>query len=450
MALRNIIEETIFKKTSIAPLITFRVLFGFMMAMSTIRFAYYGWIQELYITPQFYFTYLGFGWIKPLGGNGMYVLFFLVFLSAVGVMLGWFYRISIISFFLLFTYVELIDKTNYLNHYYFVSIVSFLLIFVPAERCFSIDTWKSPSIICHQVPAWTINVLKLQLGFVYFFAGIAKLNPDWLFHAMPLKLWLPSVAHTPIIGFLFNYEWSAYLFSWSGAIYDLTIVFFLLYARTRVLAYIAVVVFHIMTAMLFQIGMFPYIMILSTLIYFSPEFHQSLITKGQKLFGQKPKSTKRIYEMSRQKIILNVLAVFFTIQLLLPFRYLAYPGSLFWSEQGYRFSWRVMLMEKAGYTTFTIKDGHSEKKEWVNNMDFLTPQQEKMMSTQPDMILQYAHYLAAVYTKKGFQNPIVNCTSKVALNGKRSQLFIDPNVDLAKEERGFHHKKWIIPQSFEK
>ena len=133
--------------------------------------------------------------------------------------------------------------------------------------------------------------------------------------------------------------------------------------------------------------------------------------------------------------------------MVLPFRYLAYPGSLFWTEQGYRFSWRVMLMEKAGYTTFKISDAKSNKTEWVNNYDFLTPQQEKMMSTQPDMILQFAHYLADVYQEKGFQEPIVKCNSKVTLNGKRSQLFIDPDIDLAKEPRGFHHKEWILPSN---
>jgi len=135
----SFLHSQLTQRISIAPLITFRVLFGFMMAISIIRFAYHGWIQELYIEPTYYFTYLGFDWVKPLSETGMYLIFGLIFLSAIGVMLGLFYRMTSVLFFLSFTYVELIDKTNYLNHYYFVSLMAFLLIWLPANRRFSLD-----------------------------------------------------------------------------------------------------------------------------------------------------------------------------------------------------------------------------------------------------------------------------------------------------------------------
>ena len=435
----------LFDKVSIAPLITFRVLFGLMMVVSIVRFAANGWITELYVKPNFFFTYYGFDWVHPFGELGMSLWYGGMLLAALGIMFGCFYRWSAMLFFCLFTYVELIDKTYYLNHYYFVSLVSALLIFVPAHRAFSIDAWRKPKLTTKQTAAWTINVFKLQLGIVYFFAGLAKLHPDWLFEAMPLKLWLPSVSETPLIGFLFNYEWSAYVFSWTGAIYDLTIVFFLLYAPTRILAYLAVIAFHMMTAMLFQIGMFPYIMMGLTLIYFSPTFHEKLLRfLGWKKEG-KSSSTKNRNLFLRPVTTASLLTAFFLFQFLLPLRFLAYPGALYWTEQGYRFSWRVMLMEKGGHTTFTVKELDGSKTEWVNNYDYLTPHQEKMMSTQPDMILQFAHHLQEIYQQKGYREPIVQCNSKVSLNGRRSRTFVDPQVDLAKEKRGFHHKNWIMP-----
>jgi len=46
-----------------------------------------------------------------------------------------------------------------------------------------------------------------------------------------------------------------------------------------------------------------------------------------------------------------------------------YPGKLFWTEEGFRFSWRVMLMEKAGTAQFKITDGVSGKSFYVNNRD---------------------------------------------------------------------------------
>ena len=74
--------------------------------------------------------------------------------------------------------------------------------FVPAHRSFSMDVLRNPALEVATAPAWTINIFKLQLGIVYFFAGLAKLNPDWLFDAMPLRIWLPANAHLPVIGWL--------------------------------------------------------------------------------------------------------------------------------------------------------------------------------------------------------------------------------------------------------
>ena len=445
------IKKHIFHPLSIAPLITFRVLFGFIMLVSIIRFAYRGWIYELYIEPKYFFTFLGFEWVQPLGAVGMYTIFGVMAISALAIMLGGFYRTATIVFFLSFSYVELIDKSNYLNHYYFVSIMSFLLIFVPAHRSFSLDVLRKPQLALKNVPAWTINIFKLQLVIVYFYAGLAKLNPDWLLNAMPLKIWLPSKSHLPLIGWVFNYEWSAYVFSWFGAIYDLTVAFFLLNRFTRIWAYAAVLAFHIMTAILFQIGMFPYIMMLLTLIFFSASFHEKLLNGIRQVFGFTALFSKEegIMEInsakSQPKWILTLLIPFMLFQIVFPFRYVLYPGNLFWTEQGYRFSWRVMLMEKAGYAVFHVRDAASEKREQVRNYDYLTQNQEKMMSTQPDMILQFAHIIRDDYKNKGFIDPVVTVESYVTLNGRRSKPLIDPNVNLAAIENSIWHKDWILP-----
>jgi hypothetical protein len=91
-----------------------------------------------------------------------------------------------------------------------------------------------------------------------------------------------------------------------------------------------------------------------------------------------------------------------------------------------------------------------EKIEEVRNRDYLTPQQEKQMSTQPDMILQFAHFLAKEYNKnKGFTAAEVYADSYAALNGHPSQPFIDNTVDLAKQPVNFAPKKWILPFKME-
>ncbi|MFT6809210.1 MAG: hypothetical protein ACJA01_002442 [Saprospiraceae bacterium] len=444
----SIKTQYVLKEISIAPLITFRVLFGIIMAISIFRFAAYGWIHELYIDPKFFFTYYGFEWVKPLGEIATYLVFVMMFMSAIGIALGSFYRISTIAFFLSFTYVELIDKTNYLNHYYFVSVIAFILIWLPAHRNNSLDVIFNRVSKISMVPAWTINAIKLQLVIVYFYAGLAKLNYYWLVEGMPLKLWLPAKSHIPIIGALLQYKWTAYLFSWGGAIYDLTIPWLLLNKRTRVLAFIGVVVFHLLTALLFQIGMFPYIMILSACIFFDAKWHLRVHSGLSNLFPKQMTEQENMNPHNYQKDTFatygkTTFYLFFFIQLLLPFRFLNYPGDLFWKEQGYRFSWRVMLMEKAGYTTFRVED-ESGKQEWVQNYDYLTPQQEKMMSTQPDMILQFAHHLRDVYSDRDFIKPRVYCDSKASLNGRRSQTLIDPSVNLSEVRDNFNNKNWIL------
>ncbi|MGV3640532.1 MAG: HTTM domain-containing protein, partial [Adhaeribacter sp.] len=383
-----------------APLAVFRLLFGGMMVISILRFMGKGWVTELYVMPRVYFPYYGLEWVKPLGETGMYLVFGGMALSAAGIMLGLFYRWSAWTFFLSFTYVELLDKTNYLNHYYFVSIIAFLLLWVPAHRHFSLDVRRRPDLWVSHLPAWMVLVFQLQLGLVYFFAGLAKLNYDWLVEAMPLRYWLPAHTHLPLIGPLFDQVWVAYLFCWFGACYDLSIPFFLSWGRTRVLAYLTVIVFHVFTALLFQIGMFPYIMMVSTLIFFPARFHQGLLQRLRKLGHASQPGTwvQATSSRAHRPVLAGILAVHFALQVLVPLRFALYPGKLFWTEQGYRFSWRVMLMEKTGTAFFYVRDPKTGNETEIHNRSYLTANQEKMMATQPDMILQFAHLL-----KKDFE-----------------------------------------------
>lgn len=428
------------KTTKAAPLAVFRIFFGSMMLISIIRFSAYGWISKLYIEPELFFPYYGFEWVQPLG-NYTYLLFIICGLSALGITVGFKYRFSIILFFLSFTYIELMDKTTYLNHYYFISILSFLMIFLPADKYFS---WESRNNSFDKIPRWTIDAIKLLLGIVYFYAGLAKLNSDWLVKAMPLKIWLPAKYDVPLLGDLLHQEWVIYAFSWGGAIYDLSIPFLLMWKRTRLLAFLLVIVFHVLTRILFPIGMFPYIMIVSALIFFDPKVHEKILSGIRKLIGWKGANVKSVAYSITNKWKLQILIMFFTIQILLPWRYILYPGELFWTEEGFRFSWRVMLMEKAGYANFKIVDRTNDEIFYIDNRDFLTTFQEKQMATQPDFILTYAHYLRDHFAAQG-KEVGVYVESYVALNGRKSQPYIDPSVDLTKHKESFKHKTWILP-----
>lgn len=424
-----------------APLISFKLIFGALMVFSSVRFMALGWIEDHYVNPVFHFKYWGFEWVETLSRPLLYVVHIVMILSALGIMFArkWWYRISAILLFVTFTYTELIDLTYYLNHYYFVSLTCLLLCFLPAENSILKGSLES------EIPNWTILIIKAQLSYVYFFAGIAKINYEWLFNAMPLKIWLPAHDTMPFIGELFTWKLTPYFFSWAGMIYDCSIVFFLVYKPKRFWAYLAIVFFHGITGALFQIGVFPLVMIGGTLIFFSDEWHIKLLGFFRKLFKVDGSKLKVENTMSNTRSwVLYLFIPFFVFQVLFPFRYLLYKGNPFWTEQGYRYGWRVMLMEKAGTATFYVKDSKTGREGIAVNSEFLNPHQEKQMAMQPDMILQFAHFLAQHYTKKGMFEPQVRAEVYVTLNGRPSQLLIDPTIDLTKENDTFAAKKWIL------
>ena len=435
-----------FKQESLPySLALYRIGFGILVMFSLARFALNGWIESLYLEPDFHFSYYGFSWIKPIGVY-TYLIFLICFFSALFVTIGYRYRYAIIILFLSFTYIELMDKTTYLNHYYLVSCISFLMIFLPCSTYFAVDGGKNI-----KIPQWTIDSLKFLIIIVYIYAGLAKINSDWLIHAQPLKIWLRAKYTIPIIGeTLLQKNFSYYLFSWGGMIYDCIIPFLLLYKRTRYFAFFMVIVFHIMTRILFPpIGMFPYIMIFSCIIFFDNGLHKKILDFIRYIFRLKIINNEKFISdpksYTRNKLVIPVLSVFFLFQIISPLRSILYPGELLWNEQGYRFSWRVMLIEKTGYTTFKVVDNSSNKFQLIDNMEFLTPFQGKQMSFQPDMILEYAHYLGDTFKKRGFNDVSVYADSYVTLNGRPSKRFIDPKVDLYKQKNDLKHKIWIIP-----
>ncbi len=403
---------------------------------------YNGWIEDCYTTPLFHFTYQYFNWVTPFETSIMYFIVSVCGLSALFIGLGFLYRISTIVFFLSFTYLELIEKSWYLNHYYFVSLVAFLLICVPAHRRFSLDSRIKSDLQLNTVPNWTIVILKLQLCCVYFFGGIAKLNSDWLLNAQPLKIWLKARVDLPILGSLFEYDITPYLFSWSGMLYDLIIPFLLWTKKTRPIAYVFVVFFHVITYALFNIGMFPWLMIFGSLIFITKQEWQVI---NNKLFNFQPSKVIQFKNYKTKGFVIPMIIIFFSFQFLFPFRHHLLTDNVFWTENGFRFSWHVMVMEKNGYTEFTVINNDTNER-WVEYpSQTLSTIQKKQMSFQPDMIWQYAQFLKEKYTNKEVTNCSIYVTSKVALNGRFSQTFINPKTDLVSLKSVDEIYNYIVP-----
>ncbi len=420
----------------IRPLVTLRVAFGLMMAAAVVRSYLMGFVEAQYLQPEFHFHYFGWEWVKPLPDFGIHAVMVLMGVSALCIAFGAMYRLSRVLFLLTFSYVELLDAAYYLNHYYFVSLMAFTLLILPAHHAFSIDVWLKRVTRAGKVPFWMRSLPAFWLGMVYFYAGLAKINTDWLMYGLPLQIWLPSFSHWPLVGTLLAKPETAIVFSWAGMLFDVSIPFLLQISRIRPLAYLVLLFFHLLTGLMFPIGIFPVVMSVSALVFFSDRFHA-------RIWRIKPDQVATPIPYRKQALRLTGVLILF--QLVWPWRYLAYPGPLFWKEEGYRFSWRVMLMEKAGTAQFYLRDPKSGKEWQVRNRDYLNDTQEKQMSFQPDLILQFAHYLGRKHPMPDGRVPEVRAEVWITLNGRPGQLLFSPSLNLMNLSDSFAPKRWLNP-----
>lgn len=436
----HIIKAKLTVPTSPFLLGAFRVLFACLALYSAIRFWAKGWIEQLYISPEHHFKFFGFSWVQlPESTTAVYLLFSVMITSAIGMLLGKYFRLFASAYFLLFTYFELIDATYYLNHYYFISLLALLVIFLPMNNALIIGKSKAK-----KHPFLFVAALRLLVGAVYFYAGIAKINTDWL-AGEPLNTWYNAFEYLPIIGETIGSKNFAVFSAYLAMVFDITLPFLLLFKTSRIWAYLAALVFHCLTAIMFPIGVFPLVMSVCALVFFPTKLWEKRI-RQLKLFKT---SVADDASSTLKKWQLYPITTLLLLHLLFPLRHLLYPGNVMWHEQGFRFSWRVMLMEKNALTELTVVDAFG-KKYLVDNREFLTPLQEKMMGTQPDLILQYSQIIAKDFEKKGFNDFKIVANSLVSLNGRKTFRMIQNSVDLRTKCDGFAHKTWISPWNGEK
>ncbi len=447
------LREVLFAPVDGAFLVFFRVAFAAIMLWEVWRYFTMDRIARYYIDAPFHFKYYGFTWVEAWPGDGMYWHFHVLGACAVAMLIGCFYRLAALLFFLGFSYVFLLDQARYLNHFYLVSLVSFLMVLVPAHRAWSVDALWRPRLRSRTVPAWSLYLLRAQIGIVYFYGGLAKLGPDWL-QGEPLRMWLAERSHYPVLGPYLTQEWVVLAFAYGGLLFDLLVVPLLLWRRTRWFAFLWALAFHGLNAWLFDIGIFPWFMLCATLVFFPPDFPRRVWSWIRRLGG--PAAATLVAPAPAaspvstgwtpgRRLLVGGLGVYLLFQLVFPFRHLAYKGDVNWTEEGHRFSWRMKLRTKDGETTFLIKQPATGRFWEFDPEGDLDPKQVEEMATRPDMILQYAHFLADAMRRKGRGEVEVHARSMVSLNGRPPQLLIDPAVDLARVERSLRPSAWILP-----
>lgn len=442
--LANALCVRLFAPVDIASLVAYRIGFGLMMAGWAIHYVLTDRVGQVYVRPRFHFTYYGFDWVQPWPGGLMYVHFIALALLGLAVAAGLCYRASTVMLTLGFVYVFLLDRTNYQNHYYLMALISGAMTILPAHRAASMDVFHKLVTPSRTTPAWTVWLLRFHIALPYFFGGIAKLDADWL-AGEPMRQHLRE--HPLIAGYapFMSSNLGVGVIVWGGLLFDLLIVPLLLWRRTRLLAYVLCMGFHLTNALLFRIHVFPWFMIVATTIFFVPDWPRRLLGKRTTAASSIARPPVQTAFSSSQRLCVAALGLYCLFHLFWPLRHFTYGGHTNWTDRGHYFAWRMMLREKASGIRYTMTDPQTGSTWHPDIRLAINDEQSNRFVRDPEMILHMAHFLCETYAAATGKRAEVRALVLTSLNGRKPQLLIDPEVDLAAQPRGCHARAWIVP-----
>lgn len=431
----------------------FRFAFGIVMACYAVSNLMSGSVRMMYVDPTFHFKYFGFHWVSVLPETSMFAFFIALAVLALMVALGVCYRFASIAFAVLFTWLFLMDRTYYQNHYYLVTMLSWMMVILPAGKIFALDVLGRPEKAISTVPAWMLWVVRFHIGLPYFMGGIAKLDGDWLL-GQPMRMTLASRTWVPGIGQFMTEDWMVAAFSWGGMLFDLLVVPGLLWKRTRSLAFAAALGFHLTNSFMFTIGIFPWLMIAATLVFFPPGWPRRVLT-GRVLTGRRLKQSAEIPNITELKptqhfgfkvsTIAILLSIYVSFHLLWPLRYLATDQSPNWTERGHFFAWHMLLRGKKSGLRFFAIDRETRTVSKVDLRQYLAVHQMPKLGRDPENIRQLANSIHDDMVEELDREIEIRVFSLVSMNGRKPQLMIDPKADLSRERSTMAIPDWIVP-----
>ena len=437
------LNRLLFTKVDNSQLLIFRVFLGILIALESYGAIATGWVKETLINPKFTFSFIGFDWLHPLPGNGMYFYFFIMGTLGLFIAFGFKYRFSIITFTVMWFAVYLMQKASYNNHYYLLALISFFMCFFPANRDYSIDAHRNSSIQSNSMYSYVKWIIILQLFLVYTYASIAKLYGDWLDFGI-IEILMKNKITYPLIGSVLQEPWVHKTIAITGVVFDALIIPALLWKPTRKVAFITSIFFHLTNSIVFQIGIFPYLALAFTVFFFEADTIRSIFFKKKETF-----KNPIIQIPSYKKLLVFGGGIYFFIQLLLPIRHHFIKDNVLWTEEGHRLSWRMMLRSRTGKIQFKVVINKNDASHIVELDQYLTKKQMRKIAAYPDFIWQFAQILKQEYAANGEDISVYALNSKVSINGRPYKAFINPKVDLAHEKWDhFGHHEWIFPSNF--
>lgn len=464
-----------FKPVDASSLAVFRIMFGALLLFDSINYGIFLCLDCMYRDTSLLFKYAFFEWVALPPGAGLEMLFVVMGVCAFCIMIGLFYRIAIVVYTIAFAWFFLLDQGQYLNHFYLLLIYSAILMFVPANRHLSVDALRRPAWASAMIPNWGRLWLCAQTEIVLLYAGFVKLNYDWL-NLEPMRLWMNELSHDEIQLFQWlTQDWGIALASYGAIALHLIGAPLLLWKKTRLGVFLLYCLFHFTNAMVFNIGIFPFMTIAATLILFDPDWprqvarwlqrrkvshgksearpdtsarSQGTIGRWLAVLSRAPEQSRRWPALQvtdqRRALIIAGVCLWLAIQVVVPLRHFAAPGNVAWNEDGHRFSWRMKLRSKEGEAVFVAirEDG----RRWVvNPADHLNTKQAFSMACIPDMLWQFAHYVEALYSEEGRLDVAVYVDARCSLNAREPAPLTRRMVDLTSVKRSDPVTDWITP-----
>lgn len=434
-------KEKLFRPVDNSPLVVFRMIFGFLIFAEAWGAIATGWVRRAFIEPDYFFPFINFSWLEPLPGNGMYFYYIIMGIAGLMVMLGLYYKLGIGIYAVMWSAVYLMQKTHYNNHYYLLMLLCWIMLIVPAHKYASLDAKRKPQLKSLTCPQWCLWIFVIQITIVYFYASVAKMNPDWI-SGKPIEILFKSKTQYFLIGPLLAMPWLQSLATYGGILFDLLIAPGLMYKKTRKLAFISSLFFHLFNSAVFQVGIFPFMAISFALFFFAPEVIRKIFLKNKPALEV---SENRIPYQVNYKLI-YAFAIYFAFQAFLPVRHWLYKGNVGWTEEGHRLSWRMMLRVKSGHVKFEVKEPSTGETWSISPQTYLTRKQASKIASRPDMCWQFVQILKDDFKSRGHHNIEIYAQGKVSLNGRKYSPLYDSSINLAKVRwSSFQHAEWLLP-----
>lgn len=404
----------------------FRLLFGIMMAIHLVYLIFTGAIDYYFISPVFRFSYPGLNWIPVLEPVFIKVGVGVSIVMAAFIALGIRVRLSAIILTAIYGFLIVSTPSFFKHHHYQFLLVSFLLSFIPTDRSLAMFSRARTNPKTLTNLSLELFALRMQMVIPYFFGGLSKLvNHDWVSRETAQMILAIKFDQTPISEIL------AQAMTYGGMLFDLLIGVLLFVPTTRKLAFVLAVGFNITNFFLFDVDVFPLVMLAGCVLFVAPPKEWPVD------FGQIETRTSMLGRA--------MVGIFLVLQFLIPLRHFVIPCNVFWTGEGYMMGWNMIDSLKSNRIEFTVIDPVNNLTYQIQATDFFTKRQCAMLARFPEFAPQAARFVAQQGMKWNISQPEVRVSIIVSKNGRTPQQLVNESIDLTRHySRILRHDPWIV------